>query len=152
MFDIGFPELLLIGIVALLVIGPDKLPETVRTLSLWVGRFRRSFSKIRQEIENEIGADEIKAQLYNESIMQDIEKSRKSLEEVKSNVNDVINDVSSSAADLESIATKNPTKPKSSKKPSKPNPSKPLEAPSSEASPDPASDTPSDPKPLQIQE
>ena len=41
MFDIGFPELLLISVVALLVIGPEKLPDTIRTVSLWVGRIQR---------------------------------------------------------------------------------------------------------------
>jgi sec-independent protein translocase protein TatB len=100
MFDIGFPELLIISIVALLVIGPDKLPETIRAMSLWMGRFRRSFAKIKQEIENEIGADEIKAQLYNESIMEDIEKSRKTLEEVKDSVTGVINEVDSTVTEI----------------------------------------------------
>ena len=110
MFDIGFPELLIISIVALLVIGPDKLPATIRTMSLWMGRFRRSFSKIKQEIENEIGADEIKAQLHNESIMQDLEKSRKTLEEVRDNVTGTINEVDSAvsaikAPDIKAIST-----------------------------------------------
>jgi sec-independent protein translocase protein TatB len=76
MFDIGFPELLVVGIVALLVIGPDKLPETVRTIALWVGRIRRALSDIKSEIEDEIGADEIRRQLHNESIMKEINKTR----------------------------------------------------------------------------
>jgi len=46
MFDIGFPELIVVSIVALLVIGPDKLPETLRSLFLWVGRLRRSLANI----------------------------------------------------------------------------------------------------------
>ena len=108
MFDIGFPELLIISIVALLVIGPDKLPATIRTISLWMGRFRRSFSKIKQEIEDEIGADEIKAQLYNESIMQDIEKSKKTLEEVKDNVTGTINDFDSAVSEIKASKIKAP--------------------------------------------
>jgi len=108
MFDIGFPELLLISIVALLVIGPEKLPETIRTISLWLGRFRRSFSKIKQEIENEIGADEIKAQLYNESIMEDIEKSRKTLEEVKDKVTGAINEVDATVSGIKAPEIKAP--------------------------------------------
>jgi sec-independent protein translocase protein TatB len=109
MFDIGFPELLLISIVALLVIGPDKLPATIRTMSLWMGRFRRSFSKIKQEIENEIGADEIKAQLYNESIMQDLEKSRKTLQEVKDKVTGTINEVDSAVSEIKATPAKSLT-------------------------------------------
>ena len=76
MFDIGFPELVLVSIVALLVIGPERLPETVRTISLWVGRFRRSVTSLKEELEREIGADEIRQQLHNESIMQELEQAR----------------------------------------------------------------------------
>ena len=105
MFDIGFPELLLVSVVALLVVGPDRLPEAIRTMALGIGRLRRSFAKIKQEIENEIGADEIRAQLYNESIMQDIKKSRETLEDVTKEVTDVIKQVDASVSDLKSDAT-----------------------------------------------
>jgi sec-independent protein translocase protein TatB len=87
MFDIGFPELLMISVVALLVIGPEKLPETIRSISLWIGRLQRSFANIRQEIENEIGADEIRAQLHNEGIMKDLENAQKTIRDVQTDVN-----------------------------------------------------------------
>ena len=90
MFDVGFPELLLISIVALLVIGPDRLPETVRNIALWVGRFKRSFANIRQEIEKEIGADEIRQQLHNETIMADIERSKAAFNEFQDEVQDTV--------------------------------------------------------------
>lgn len=70
MFDIGFTELLLVGIVALLVLGPDRLPGAVRTAGLWIGRIKRSFSAIKAEVEREIGADEIRRQLHNEEILE----------------------------------------------------------------------------------
>ena len=76
MFEIGFWELSLIGVIALLVIGPERLPETVRTISLWVGRFRRSMTSLKQELEREIGADEIRQQLHNEAIMQELEEAK----------------------------------------------------------------------------
>ena len=85
MFDIGFPELMLVLVVALLVIGPSKLPETIRTVAFYVGRIRRSLTNLRNEIENEIGADEIRQQLYNESIMDE-------LNQAKGQVQDVINE------------------------------------------------------------
>lgn len=90
MFDIGFPELIMISVVALLVIGPEKLPETIRAISLWIGRIQRSFSTIRREIEAEIGADDIRQQLHNESIMKDLEKAKNSIDDVKREVNDTI--------------------------------------------------------------
>lgn len=70
MFDIGFTELLLVGLVALVVLGPERLPGAVRTASLWIGRVKRSFLSIKQEVEREIGADEIRRQLHNEQILE----------------------------------------------------------------------------------
>ncbi len=70
MFDIGFFELLVIAIIGLIVIGPERLPETIRTVSLWVGRLKRSLRETRSEIEKQIGADDIRQQLHNEEVMQ----------------------------------------------------------------------------------
>jgi sec-independent protein translocase protein TatB len=70
MFDIGFTELLLVGLVALLVFGPERLPGAARTAGLWIGRLRRSFNALKSEVEREIGADEIRRQLHNERILE----------------------------------------------------------------------------------
>lgn len=80
MFDIGFMELLLVGLVALFVLGPERLPGAVRTAGLWVGRLKRSFSNIKAEVEREIGADEIRRQLHNERIL-DLEKEMNAMKE-----------------------------------------------------------------------
>lgn len=76
MFDIGFTELLLIGIVSLIVIGPERLPSAVRTATLWIGRAKRSFNQVKSEIEREVNADEIRRQLHNEAIMADLNKAK----------------------------------------------------------------------------
>ncbi len=83
MFDIGFTELLLVAVVTLLVIGPEKLPETLRTLGLWLGRLRRSFVAVKSEIEREIGMDDVRRQLHNEAIMDEMKRIEK---EVKNTV------------------------------------------------------------------
>jgi sec-independent protein translocase protein TatB len=70
MFGISFGELALIALVALLVLGPERLPGAARTAGLWVGRIKRSFNAIRQDIERELGADEIRRQLHNEQILE----------------------------------------------------------------------------------
>jgi sec-independent protein translocase protein TatB len=75
-FDIGFTELLLCLVVALVVIGPEQLPSTVRTVGLWIGRMKRSLRDTRNEIERQIGADDIRRQLHNEEVMQNIEEAR----------------------------------------------------------------------------
>ncbi|MFJ4064480.1 Sec-independent protein translocase protein TatB [Pseudomonas sp. NPDC089996] len=70
MFGISFSELLLVGLVALLVLGPERLPGAARTAGLWIGRLKRSFNAIRAEIEREIGADDIRGQLHGERFLQ----------------------------------------------------------------------------------
>jgi sec-independent protein translocase protein TatB len=60
MFDVGALELLVISVVALIVVGPERLPKLARTAGLWVGRARRAFSSVKEEIDREIKADELK--------------------------------------------------------------------------------------------
>jgi len=79
MFGISFSELLLVGLVALLVLGPERLPGAARTAGLWVGRLKRSFNAIKAEVEREIGADEIRRQLHNEHILSLEQEAKKIL-------------------------------------------------------------------------
>lgn len=69
MFDIGFAELVLILVIGLLVLGPERLPGAIRTTGLWIARLRRSFNDIRSEIEREARIDDIKRDLHNQSIL-----------------------------------------------------------------------------------
>jgi sec-independent protein translocase protein TatB len=72
--DFGSMELMLIVLVTLLVIGPERLPEVLRTLGLWFGRLSRSFTAIKVEVEQEIGMDDVRRQLHNESVMAEMQK------------------------------------------------------------------------------
>ncbi|TVS17007.1 MAG: twin-arginine translocase subunit TatB [Gammaproteobacteria bacterium] len=80
MLDIGFPELLLVTLVILLVFGPERLPEVLRTLGGWIGQARRSFTSLKTEIEREIGADEIRRELHNSRILEEAKKVREEIE------------------------------------------------------------------------
>jgi sec-independent protein translocase protein TatB len=60
MFDIGFLELIVIGVIALLVVGPERLPRVARTAGLWLGRGRRMLSSVKAEIDSELKAEELK--------------------------------------------------------------------------------------------
>jgi len=60
MFDIGFFELVVVGVVALLVVGPERLPRLARTAGLWLGRARRTLATVKAEIDNELKAEELK--------------------------------------------------------------------------------------------
>jgi len=74
MFEVSFQELLLVAIVALVVLGPERLPSALRTLGLWLGRLRRSFDSVKQEIEREIGMDDVRRQLHNEMVMGELKR------------------------------------------------------------------------------
>ncbi|WP_151705663.1 Sec-independent protein translocase protein TatB [Nitrincola alkalilacustris] len=60
MFDIGFAEILIVSVVALLVLGPEKLPVAVRTCGLWFGKIKRSVNSIQREINEELRIDELR--------------------------------------------------------------------------------------------
>ena len=89
MFDIGFSELILIGVVALVVIGPDRLPGAARVAGMWVGRIKRSFNTIKEDLERELGADDIRRELRNEGIL---EKERKMHKDTTDKANQMFSD------------------------------------------------------------
>ena len=60
MFDMGFTELMLIGIVALIVIGPERLPGVARTAGKYVGRLKRFMTTVKADVEQELRADELR--------------------------------------------------------------------------------------------
>ncbi|WP_045769461.1 Sec-independent protein translocase protein TatB [Xanthomonas albilineans] len=63
MFDIGFSELLVIAVVALVVLGPERLPKAARFAGLWVRRARAQWDSVKQELERELEAEELKRSL-----------------------------------------------------------------------------------------
>ncbi len=66
MFDIGFGELLVCAIVALLVLGPERLPTAARTVGRWVGRARQTVTHFTDQIDREIRAEEVKRRIDEE--------------------------------------------------------------------------------------
>ena len=86
MFDIGFFELLVVGGVSLVVIGPERLPGAIKTGALWIGRLKRTLADTRREIEQHIGADEIRRELRNEEIMASLEQLRKAREQLERDI------------------------------------------------------------------
>ena len=98
MFDIGLQEIVLIAVVALLVLGPEKMPGAVRTVALMIGRLKRSFNALKTEIEKEVGADEIRRQLRNEEIMA---KFKQTQAQVQNSISAVKKDVDTFQKNIE---------------------------------------------------
>ena len=76
MFDIGFSEIVVIGVVALVVIGPERLPKTARTLGHLFGRLQRYVNDVKADINREMELDELrKLQREVQSAARDFEQS-----------------------------------------------------------------------------
>ena len=68
MFDVGFWEILLILILALVVLGPERLPGAARTAGLWVGKARRYIEGVKSDVEQEFDVSEFKRIVHNQEI------------------------------------------------------------------------------------
>ena len=75
MFQIGFIEILFIGLIILLLFGPERLPEISKIIIKNTTRLKRKFSSFREDIERDIGADEIKQDSFNEFKLEELEKN-----------------------------------------------------------------------------
>lgn len=76
MFDFGFSELMLIGVVALVVLGPERLPKAARFAGLWIRRARAQWASVRGELERELAAEELKRNLQQtREAMRDLDDS-----------------------------------------------------------------------------
>ena len=80
MFDIGFFELLLIGVVGLVVIGPERLPDAVRTSVRWWTQIKQTLGSAKDELEREVGADDIRRELHNERVLKELRESQQAME------------------------------------------------------------------------
>ena len=68
MFDIGFWELFLILILALLVVGPERLPKAARTAGYWLGKARRYVEGVKEEVASEFDVNELKRMIHNQEV------------------------------------------------------------------------------------
>lgn len=83
MFDVGFWELTVIGIVALVIVGPERLPGLARTVGLWVGKGRRMIADVKRDIDRELKASEA-AELN--ALKKDIEDAGREVSKVKDSI------------------------------------------------------------------
>jgi sec-independent protein translocase protein TatB len=98
MFDIGFSELFVIAIVALIVLGPERLPKAARLAGLWVRRARAQWYSVKSELENELADEELKRSLRQtqadlrearDSVLQGGQEMRREFDEIETAARDV---------------------------------------------------------------
>ena len=97
MFDVGFWELTVIAVVALIVIGPERLPKVARTAGHWIGRTRRFVASVKADIDREIKAEELKQILEQQAskanpLHEIIEETREELDVVRRGTQSSLNE------------------------------------------------------------
>ena len=94
MFDVGFSELVMVGLVSLLVIGPERLPKVARVAGFWIGKIQQMIANVKVEIKQEFHAEEIRQLLKENDAMdylRDDEKSPPITSKLDSLSEDVLN-------------------------------------------------------------
>jgi len=92
MFDVGFWEVLLILVLALVIIGPERLPGAARKAGFFVGKARRYIEGVRSEVESELDVNEFKRMLHNQEVqINELQQQIKSgVDEVKADMPDAV--------------------------------------------------------------
>ena len=111
MYDIGFSELLVIGIVALIVIGPEKLPRVARTVGVLAGRLQRYVADVKADINREIELEELRkmrdsmqqaASEFQSSVQSEVNKTEAELNQTAADLNKTIEDAAKEEKPAES--------------------------------------------------
>lgn len=89
MFNFSFGELLVIGVIALLVLGPDKLPGAARTAGVWIGKIKRTVGNLQHEITSQLEAEDLRRELSKQGKRIDggVNRARKGFERFTSEFN-----------------------------------------------------------------
>ena len=125
MFDIGFTEMMLIGIVALIVIGPERLPGVARTAGKYFGRLKRFMTSVKADVEQELRADELRQILADQqreldTIKDSMNVAGKAFEKEVNAVSDagesLVENLDETPSDPEQIAASDKVEPKSTPK------------------------------------
>jgi sec-independent protein translocase protein TatB len=92
MFEVGFSEICMVALVALLVIGPEKLPKVAHMAGFWIGKTRRVIATVKQEINEEFQAEELRQALRDKTGVDDLQKL---LNDTSNSLNKFQNSISS---------------------------------------------------------
>ena len=104
MFDVGFWEIAIIALIALIILGPERLPRAARTVGLWVGKARRTLSEVKRDIDRELDASELKD---IKNIKEDLKDTKNIFEDAASTLNETASTLNEKVVDeYETVAIK----------------------------------------------
>jgi len=92
MFDVGFSELMMVGLVALLVIGPERLPKAARLAGFWLGKARSTAHTLKAEVSQALYAEELRQQLAIDELKLGLDDGRAALLEIDSALDAIVED------------------------------------------------------------
>ncbi|OOZ36334.1 Sec-independent protein translocase protein TatB [Solemya velesiana gill symbiont] len=110
MFDVGFFELLILGLVALLVVGPERLPKLAHTAGKWLGKGRSMISSVKADIDKEIKAEELKQVLEEQKkkmnpLEEVIEETSSTMQDLKNETESTVRDAQNTLGDSKPAST-----------------------------------------------
>ncbi len=92
MFEIGFWELVLIGVVAMIVVGPERLPGLARTAGLWLGKARRMLADVKAEVDRELQLEELKQSLRQQGDLNGIKDLANRVQSLRQEIQEELED------------------------------------------------------------
>ena len=115
MFDVGFFELMLIGVVALLVVGPERLPKLARTAGKWLGKGKQMINSVKADIAQEMKAEELKKILEEQQQLNPVHEimddTRKTLNEIEQEAKSSLDSAADGLSDTKNKSPKIQTRP-----------------------------------------
>ena len=99
MFEVGFSELVMVALVALLVIGPEKLPKVARMAGFWLGKAKRTVEAVKQEINEEFQAEELRQALKKQYGADEFKQLLDDTTKELNTFNDSLNHTANTSAD-----------------------------------------------------
>ena len=109
MFGIGFSEMFMILVIALVVVGPERLPSVAKKIGRFIGKAKRSFENIKQEVTSEFETEELNKQLAKSNILKEskeIAEELKNISKIESGEKELVKETMDIAAELKEIARK----------------------------------------------
>lgn len=86
MFDIGFSELFMVLVIALIVVGPERLPGVAKKIGRYIGKAKRTFENVKREVQSELDTEELNKRLAENNILKD---TKQDLTEISDELKDI---------------------------------------------------------------
>ena len=100
MFDVGFWELCMVGLISLLVIGPERLPKAARIAGFWLGKSQRVIATVKQEIKQEFREEELRQLIKEQASVKEFKQLHKEVNSVAQNLNSPAKEITETTESL----------------------------------------------------